>query len=304
MRKIKRFLGVAAVLLGATVMGSGAAVAETTEDCSMPKQLADLVEGAVSPSACAFITKQTEFGAMRSDTPEAREARVRLYGTIFAADGTLAESGGAAPIQGRANIENNLRTLLGAFPTFRFTPVKIVVNGDAVFYEAANEAVIHGRMVRYPAVYRVVLGDGEVTQGRRYHDRTEWFRPVENDGLRELFAGIGDNCPRPGPAFTGPGLTAPVTDPVCHLAYLGRLSGAMTDVRLAPDQAAAGPRTKFQEYRGTVRAKGRTIDFGMVVGTGSGPLRYYFDTLPLSYDDAETAALFTKLLTGAAPLAR
>ncbi|MBE1579274.1 nuclear transport factor 2 family protein [Amycolatopsis roodepoortensis] len=290
----------AAVLLGATVMGSGTAVAETTEGCALPKQLGDLVEGAVSPSACAFIVKQTEFGAMRSDTPEAREARVRLYGTIFAADGTLAESGSAAPVQGRANIENSLRTLLGAFPTFRFTPVRISVNGDAVFYEADNEAVIHGRMVRYPAVYRVVLENGEVTQGRRYHDRTEWFRPLENDGLRELFAGVGDNCPRPGPAFTGPGLTAPVTDPACHLAYLGRLSGAMTDVRLAPDQVAG----EFREYRGTVRAKGRTIDFGMVVGTGSGVLRYYFDTLPLSYDDAEMAALFTKLITGAAPPAR
>ncbi|WP_410650891.1 nuclear transport factor 2 family protein [Amycolatopsis sp. cmx-4-54] len=275
-------------------------MAETAVGCSMPKHLGDLVEGVVSPSACAFITKQTEFGAMRSDTPETREARVRLYGTIFAADGTLAESGSSAPIGGRANIENNLCTLLGAFPTFRFTPVKIVVNGDVVFYEAANEAVIHGRMVRYPAVYRVVLENGEVTQGRRYHDRTEWFRPLENVGLRELFAGIGDDCPRPGPAFTGPGLTAPVTDPMGHLAYLGRLSGAMTEVRLAPDQAAG----KFQEYRGTVRAKGRTIDFGMVVGTGPGVLRYYFDTLPLSYDDAETAALFTKLITGAAPPAR
>lgn len=290
----------AAVLLGATMMGSGTAVAGTTEGCALPKQLGDLVEGAVSPSACAFITKQTDFGAMRSDTPEEREARVRSYGGIFAADGTLAESGSAAPIQGRANIENNLRTLLGAFPTFRFTPVRISVNGDTVFYEAANEAVIHGRTVRYPAVYRVVLENGEVTQGRRYHDRTEWFRPLENDGLRELFAGIGDGCPRPGPAFTGPGLIAPVTDPVCHLAYLGRLSGAMTDVRLAPDQAAA----EFREYRGTVRAKGRTIDFGMVVGTGSGVLRYYFDTLPLSYDDTEMAALFTKLITGAAPPAR
>ncbi|MFD5097263.1 nuclear transport factor 2 family protein [Amycolatopsis thailandensis] len=264
----------------------------------------DRVEGTVSPSACAFITKQTEFGAMRSDTPEAREDRVRLYGTIFAADGTLAESGSAAPIEGRANIENNLRTLLGAFPTFRFTPVKIVVNGDAVFYEAANEAVIDGRTVRYPAVYRVVLKDGEVTQGRRYHDRTEWFRPIEKDALRELFAGVADDCPRKGPAFIGPGLTTPVTDPVCHLAYLGRLSGAMSDVRLVPDQAAAGPRTKFQEYRGTVRAKGRTIDFGLIVGTGPGLVRYYFDTLPLNYDDVETNALFTKLLTGAARPAR
>jgi len=228
-------------------------------------KLGDLVEGAVSPSAAAFIAKQTEFGAMRSDTPEAREARVRLYGTIFAADGTLAESGSAAPIEGRANIENNLRTLLGAFPTFRFTPVKIVVNGDVVFYEAANEAVINGGMVRYPAVYRVVLKDGEVTQGRRYHDRTEWFR---------------------------------------HLAYPGRLPGAVTEVRLAPDQAAAGSRTKFQEYRGTVRAKGRTIDFGIIVSTAPGLVRCYFDTLPLSYDDTEMGALFTELLTGAAPPSR
>ncbi|MGY6655191.1 hypothetical protein ACXIZN_23800 [Amycolatopsis sp. TRM77291] len=68
-------------------------MAETSEGCSLPKQLGDLVEGAVSPSACAFIIEQTEFGAMRSDTPEARDARVRLYGTIFAANGTLAESG-------------------------------------------------------------------------------------------------------------------------------------------------------------------------------------------------------------------
>ncbi|WP_410642261.1 nuclear transport factor 2 family protein [Amycolatopsis sp. lyj-346] len=288
----------AAVLAGVTVLGSGPAVAETNEGCSVLAQLGDRVEGDVSPSACAFLAKQTEFGAMRSDTPEAREARVRLYGTVFAADGTLAESGSAPPVRGRAGIENNLRTLLAAFPTFRFTPVKIVVNGDAVFYEAANEAVINGRMVRYPAVYRVVLKDGEVTEGRRYHDRTEWFRRIENDALRQLFAGVADNCPRPGPAFTGPGLAAPVTDPGCHLAYLGRLSGAMTDVRLAADQAASGPRTKFQEYRGTVRAKGRTIDFGVIVGTGPGTVRYYFDTLPLSYDDAEMTALFTKLLTG------
>ncbi|WP_233611856.1 nuclear transport factor 2 family protein [Amycolatopsis sp. WAC 01376] len=294
----------AAVLVSATVMGSGQAVAETNEGCPILDQLGDRVEGEVSPSACAFITKQTEFGAMRSDTPEAREARVRLYGTVFAADGTLAESGSAAPVRGRAGIENNLRTLLGAFPTFRFTPVKIVVNGDAVFYEAANEAVINGQMVRYPAVYRVVLENGEVTEGRRYHDRTEWFRPIEKEALRQLFAGVADNCPRQGPAFTGPGLTAPVTDPKCHLAYLGRLSGAMTGVRLTADQAAAGPRTKFQEYRGTVRAKGRTIDFGVIVGTEPGMVRYYFDTLPLNYDDAEMGALFTKLLTGSAPPAR
>ncbi|GAB3739629.1 hypothetical protein GCM10027598_69070 [Amycolatopsis oliviviridis] len=279
-------------------------MAQAEEGCPILERLGDRVEGTVSPSACAFITKQTEFGAMLSDTPEAREARVRLYGTIFAADGTLAESGSAAPVAGRANIENNLRTLLGAFPTFRFTPVKIVVNGDAVFYEAANEAVIAGRTVRYPAVYRVVLKDGEVTQGRRYHDRTEWFRPLEKEALRELFAGVAVDCPRKGPAFTGPGLTAPVTDPGCHAAYLGRLSGAMTDVRLTADQSAAGPHTKFQEYRGTVRAKGRTIDFGLIVSTRPGLVRYYFDTLPLSYDDAETAALFTKLLTGAARPAR
>ncbi|OXM48633.1 nuclear transport factor 2 family protein [Amycolatopsis alba] len=234
------------------------------------RKVLERVEGTVSPSAFAFITKQTEFGAMRSETPEAREARVRLYGGIFAADGTLAEAGSAAPVAGRANIENNLRTLLGAFPTFRFTPVKIVVNRDVVFYEAANEAVINGRMVRYPAVYRVVLKDGEVTQGRRYHDRTEWFRPIEKDALREL----------------------------------GRLSGAMTEVRLAADRSAAGTHTKFQEYHGTVRAKGRTIDFGIVVRTGPGLVRYYFDTLPLSYDDAEMTALFTKLLTGAARPAR
>lgn len=275
-------------------------MAEADEACSILERLGDRVEGAVSSSACAFLTKQTEFGAMRSDTAETREARVRLYGTVFAADGTLAESGSAAPVRGRAAIEDNLRTLLGAFPTFRFTPVKIVVNGDVVFYEAANEAVISGRMVRYPAVYRVVLKDGEVVQGRRYHDRTEWFRPLEQEALRELFAGVADDCPRKGPALTGPGLTAPVTDPVCHLRYLGRLTAAMTDVRLAADQAA-GPHTKFQEYRGTVRAKGRTIQFGTIVRTEPGLVRYYFDTLPLSYDDAEMAALFAKLLTAAAP---
>nr|WP_221472617.1 nuclear transport factor 2 family protein [Amycolatopsis umgeniensis] len=203
---------------------------------------------------------------MRSATPEEREARVRLYGSIFAADGTLAESGSAPPVKGRTNIEGNLRTLLGAFPTFRFTPVKIVVSGDTVFYEAANEAVIGGETVRYPAVYRVVLAGGEVVQGRRYHDRTEWFRPLEKGALR----------------------------------HLGRLSEAMTDVRLKPDQTAAGPHTRFQEYRGTVRAKGRTIDFGMITRTGRGAIRHYFDTLPLNYDDAEMAALFTKLLTGSA----
>ncbi|WP_414941072.1 nuclear transport factor 2 family protein [Amycolatopsis sp. cmx-11-51] len=304
MRKINGFLGAAAVLLGAMLAQTGTATAKTGEDCPILEQLGDRVEGTVSPGACAFIAKQTEFGAMRSDTPEAREARVRLYGTIFATDGTLAESGSAPPMRGRAAIETNLRTLLGAFPTFRFTPVKIVVNGDAVFYEASNEAVIHGRMVRYPAVYRVVLKGGEVTQGRRYHDRTEWFRPIERDALRELFAGVADDCPRRGPAFIGPGLTTPVTDPVCHGAYLGRLSGAMTDVRLKADQSAAGPRTRFQEYHGTVRAKGRTIDYGMIVGNGPGGVRYYFDTLPLNYDDTETAVLFGKLLTGTAPPAR
>ncbi len=301
---MKRFLGAAVLVLGATLAESGTAMAGTSAGCGVLDQLGDRVEGAVSPSACAFITRQTEFGAMRSDTPEEREARVRSYGQIFAADGTLAESGSAPPVRGRTNIEGNLRTLLGAFPTFRFTPVKIVVSGETVFYEAANEAVIRGELVRYPAVYRVVLKDGEVTQGRRYHDRTEWFRPLERDALRELFAGVAGDCPRKGPAFTGPGLTAPVTDPACHAAYLGRLAGAMTDVRLKPDQAAAGQRTRFQEYRGTVRAKGRTIDFGMIVGTGPGLIRYYFDTLPLNYDDAETAALFTELLTGAARPAR
>lgn len=308
MRKIKTFLGVAVLLLGAALLENGTAMAESSEGCRILDQLGDRVEGTVSPGACTFITKQTEFGAMRSDTPETREARVRLYGSMFAVDGTLAESGSAPPVRGRANIENNLRTLLTAFPTFRFTPVKIVVNGDAVFYEASNEATIHGQLVRYPALYRVVLTGTagqpghEVAQGRRYHDRTEWFRPIEQDALRELFAGVADDCPKQGTAFVGPGLTAPVTDPACHVAYLTRLSSAMTDVRLAADRSATGAHTKFQEYRGTVRARGRVIDYGLIVGTGQGLVRYYFDTLPLSYDDAEMSSLFAKLITGAARL--
>jgi hypothetical protein len=179
----KRFL--AAALLSALTL-------TTFADPSWAQQAdGPVIEGTISPQAQTFINRQTRFGSM--PTGEGTE-RVGAYTVMFAEDATLWEA--ASPlIRGKENIRNSITATLALVPQIGFTPQRIAAGGDTVMYGAHNTAVIGGKAIDYPAIYRVVLdGSGDVVQGRRYYDRYSWFAPIATGELKldNLFGGITD----------------------------------------------------------------------------------------------------------------
>ncbi|WP_169789117.1 nuclear transport factor 2 family protein, partial [Nonomuraea candida] len=130
-----------------------------------------VIEGSISPQARTFIDRQTRFGSMPTgDVTQRAEA----YAVMFAEDATLWEA--ASPlIHGKENIRSSITATLGLVPQLGFIPQRLAAGGDTVMYGAHNTAVIGGKTVEYPAIYRVVLdASGDVVQGRRYYDRYSW----------------------------------------------------------------------------------------------------------------------------------
>ncbi|WP_169789181.1 nuclear transport factor 2 family protein, partial [Nonomuraea candida] len=167
MKNTSRFL--AAALLTALPLVALAAPAQAQR--AKGPETGPVIEGSISPQARTFIDRQTRFGSM--PTGDGAE-RVEVYGEMFADDATLWEAAGRI-IHGKTAIKQSISATLKLVPQFGFTPQRLAAGGDTVMYGAHNTAVIAGKTVEYPAIYRVVLdASGDVVQGRRYYDRYSW----------------------------------------------------------------------------------------------------------------------------------
>ncbi|GAA2664882.1 nuclear transport factor 2 family protein [Nonomuraea recticatena] len=181
----KRFLAAALLAALPLVALAGPATAQRTDG--------PVIEGTISPQAKTFIDRQTRFGSM--PTGDGTE-RVEAYGEIFADDATLWEAARDV-INGKTDIKKSISDTLALVPQFGFTPQRLAAGGDTVMYGAHNTAVIRGRTVEYPAIYRVVIDQsGDVVEGRRYYDRYTWFAPIATGDLKldNLFDGIADGA--------------------------------------------------------------------------------------------------------------
>ncbi|WP_242895381.1 hypothetical protein [Actinomadura litoris] len=265
-----------------------------------------VTEGRVTPAAQKFIDRQTRFGAMPTyttpDSPDERDLdkRVTAYGEMWDQNATLWEAA-AVPVQGRANIENSIRTSLGLVPSLNFRPTRIAADRNVVMYGADNQAVLNKNKVEYPAIYRVVLNKrGDVVQGRRYYDRFRWFKPLDGT-LKDLFADVTDRRRGAAPpakgsarpddipgrgaawnrrdaaalvdstgdaALSGTGLDGrQLRTRAAKLAYLQRLFGTFgndPDAKLDPGQRVRTPTATYQEWFGTVNSQNRTTSFGII----------------------------------------
>ncbi|MFF5445814.1 nuclear transport factor 2 family protein [Streptomyces sp. NPDC012888] len=315
---------VAGLVAGSPGAGTATATAEGGE-CPQVRPKVELLEGRITPNACAFMRRQIAFGeAPALDT----------YLDIFDADASLWEAGSPAQ-RGHAAIGASITRSLALVPDLRYRGTEVVTDGTAMFFGQHNEVTIKGRKVAYPQIARNVLGDdGKTIQARRYYDRYELFEPLAPElRPRPLFDGVADSGrPYAGPAagrfrardvpsrlaawndgdvaallgraagrarLTGPGLDAPLTTRAGQSAYLERFF-AKADVRFAPGQAVFGRTTAYVEWHGTATVlrtaedpDGTDVPFGIVERFGpDGEWELSFDTLPLIATPAEITALF------------
>lgn len=296
-----------AAALVTTAAPASAAETATETECAYVAERVVSLEGDVTPASCLFMTRQTVFGGM--PTLPDRQVRVDAYASLWAPDATLWEA--ASPvINGVDAIRASINATLTLVPEFGFTGDRVVADGDTVMFGADNFAVIKGHTVAYDAVYRVLLdADGDVVQGRRYYDRSQWFAPIAE--LPAPFAGIRDRDTRPGPArpcglrdraeawntgdvdallagmsrarLTAPGLDRPLESAAAKREYLTRLFAEATDIEFAPGLRADGEGGTYVEWHGTITAEGRTgLSFGIIEHFGTdGTWELTFDTLPL-----------------------
>lgn len=231
----------------------------------------------MTPQADTFIGRQNTFGAMR--TEDGFDERVAAYEKLWSQDATLWEA--ASPvIQGRENIRTSISNTLKLVPSFNMHPTRIAIGKDTVMYGAANQIVVHGHTINYPAIYRVVLNEsGDVVQGRRYYDRYSWFASLATGELKldNLFDGITDGAATAEPSaakttaglrkgllgraaawnarnaralvaasgqvpLTGPGLDGrELRTTAAKLAYLDRLLGSFEDDEQGRNATALRP---------------------------------------------------------------
>ena len=119
-----------------------------------------------------FLDKYRTFGEKPS-----RETHVRL----FAPDASIAHPGMTEPMLAPRYVDF-IAEALTRIRDFHLIPIHWAPNGNLLFVEARNTAVINGEPVEWPATYVVTLHkDGMVARARAYYDRTEvlmHFGPV------------------------------------------------------------------------------------------------------------------------------
>lgn len=118
-----------------------------------------------------FLEKYRTFGEKPT-----RESHARL----FATDATIFHPGMTAPMVAPQYVDFIVEGLK-RLPEFHLIPIHWAVNGDTVFVEARNTAVVNGRPIGWPATYVVTLREEMVARARAYYDRTEVLMHFEAD---------------------------------------------------------------------------------------------------------------------------
>lgn len=111
-----------------------------------------------------FLDKYRAFGEKPS-----RESHARL----FAPDAQIAHPGMAEPMPAPQYVDFIVESLT-RLRDFHLIPIHWASNGNTLFVEARNTAVVNGNLIEWPATYVITLrDDGMVVRARAYYDRTE-----------------------------------------------------------------------------------------------------------------------------------
>jgi ketosteroid isomerase-like protein len=110
-----------------------------------------------------FLDKYRAFG----DQPS-RETHARL----FASDATIRHPGMKEPMPAARYVDFIVEGLK-RLHDFHLIPIHWAVNGDTIFVEARNTAVVNGHPIEWPATYVVTLRGEMVVRGHAYYDRSE-----------------------------------------------------------------------------------------------------------------------------------
>jgi ketosteroid isomerase-like protein len=110
-----------------------------------------------------FLEKYRAFG----DKPS-RETHARL----FAPDATIRHPGMKEPMPAARYVDFIVEGLK-RLPEFHLIPTHWAVNGDTIFVEARNTAIVNGQRIEWPATYVVTLRGEMVVRGHAYYDRSE-----------------------------------------------------------------------------------------------------------------------------------
>ena len=116
-----------------------------------------------------FLEKYRAFGQKPS-----RESHAQL----FAPDATILHPGMTRAMSAVEYVDF-IAEALKRLPDFHLTPIHWAVNGDTIFVEARNSAIVDGKTIEWPATYVITLRDEMVIRGRPYYDRTEALMPFE-----------------------------------------------------------------------------------------------------------------------------
>ncbi|MEU9603430.1 nuclear transport factor 2 family protein [Streptomyces sp. NPDC048057] len=278
-------------------LGSGTASAIGTADpCApyaAPAPAARAERAPLPPDAAAFMAAYEAWG----DQPT-----VEAYMQLFTPDGTLMDTGLAAPI-GAAAICAQMKSLLKEVPNYTFEPLPGTVSsqdGRVVYVKARNTGTVTipdqsggpGGVKQVPFDYitthRLVLDGSKVEQGRRFWDQTELFRAMA-PALPKLFANLTPVPPaqprtndrltawntRDSAALvagvddlaqlTGPGLDAPLVNRQDARAYLERFFTRAHSLNLTPGHTVRQGNVAYREWvgRAVVGPENRDITYGI-----------------------------------------
>jgi ketosteroid isomerase-like protein len=217
------------------------------------------------PDVDHFLERFFRFGAAPS---------VATYLDLFDPDATLFDSGMPRPIR-VPEIPEHIEGILRLVPDFHMTPERWRAHGPTLFVEAANQASLAGKPLRWHSVYCMDLTGDRVARGRRYYDRRPLFASL-NAALPALPAAVlragGDPLPAPGSAEA------------VRPAFARRLEACFPGLSLTRVAAAGDDLLRFVEWRIDADVAGEAFSFGAAerIDVRAGNARAYFDTLALA----------------------